>query len=103
MLSAKAEIMFSIKDRNYLNGKYPLRPTFKFGEGLLFSGNIISSNVEYLYNEKYIVDIDFFTIEDEGYSAVGPHLYIGMDLLIQEGSNIIGSAKLNSYEYITKQ
>jgi len=103
MLNAKAEITFTLEGRNYSGDKYPLRPTFRFGEGLLFSGNIISDNKEYFYNKRYSVDIEFFTIEEDSYSAILPHLNIGMDLVIQEGSQIIGLAKLNNYVYTNKQ
>jgi len=103
MLNAKAEITFTLEGRNYSGVKYPLRPTFRFGEGLLFSGNIISNDTEYLYNNKYLVDIEFFTIEDEGYSVIKPFLNEGVDLVMQEGSQIIGLARLNSFTYIGKQ
>jgi len=103
MLNAKAEIMFTLEGRNFSGNEYPLRPTFRFGKGLLFSGNIISSDVEYLYNKKYLVDIEFFTIEEEGYTAIKPYLNKGVDLVMQEGSQIIGLAKLNSFSYSSKQ
>jgi len=103
MLNAKAEIKFTLEGRNYSGTKHPLRPTFRFSEGLLFSGNIKSNNPEYLYNKKYIVDIEFFTIEDEGYTAIKPYLNEGVDLVMQEGSQIIGLARLNSFTYKGKQ
>jgi len=103
MLNAKAEITFTVEGRKYSGAKYPLRPTFRFGEGLLFSGNIKSNNTEYLYNKKYLVDVEFFTIEDEGYLAIKPYLSEGVDLVMQEGSQIIGLAKLNSFAYKGKQ
>jgi len=103
MLNAKAEITFTLEGRKYSGVKYPLRPTFRFGEGLLFSGNIKSDNLEYLYNRKYLVDIEFFTIEDEGYTAIKPYLSEGVDVVMQEGSQIIGLAILNSFKYVGKQ
>jgi hypothetical protein len=103
MLNAKAEITFTLEGRNYSGSKYPLRPAFRFGDGLLFSGNIKSNCNEYLYNEKYNVDIEFFTIEDDSYSAIKPYLSEGVDLVMQEGSRIIGLAKLNSFTYSGKQ
>ena len=103
MLSARAEIIFTIEGRNYSGEKYPLRPAFRFGEGLLFSGNIKSSNPMYFHNKKYLVDIDFFTIEDEGYAVIEPYLNVGMDIVMQEGSRIIGLAKLNSFIYTGSQ
>jgi len=99
MLNAKAEITFTLEGRKYSGAKYPLRPSFRFSEGLLFSGSIKSNDEEYLYNKKYQVDIEFFTIEEEGYTAVKPYLSKGMDLVMQEGSQIIGLAKINSFSY----
>jgi len=99
MLNAKAEITFTLEGRSYSGAKYPLRPAFRFGEGLLFSGNIKSDEPMYMCNEKYHVDIEFFTIEEEGYAAIKPFLSEGVDLVMQEGSQIIGLAKLNSFTY----
>jgi len=103
MLSAKAEITFTVKDRKYVADKYPLRPAFRFDEGLLFSGNIKSEETEYLYNKKYPVDIEFFTIEEEGYSLLKPYLHAGIDLIMQEGSRIIGLAQVSDFSYQSKQ
>jgi len=103
MLNAKAEIAFTLEGRNYSGGKYPLRPTFRFGEGLLFSGNIKSGVDEYLYNKTYMVDIEFFTIDEDSYSVIKPYLSEGVDLVMQEGSQIIGLAKLSSFTYTGKQ
>ena len=98
MLKAKAEIQFTIDGRKF-NKKY-FRPTFNFGNNLLFSGNLISNDDIYLQNHPYLVDIDFFTIEDEAYSAVSPILRTGMDFAIQEGAHkIVGIAKLLEYKY----
>ena len=103
MLNAKAEIAFTLEGRSYSGGKYPLRPTFRFGEGLLFSGNIKSGIDEYLYNKTYMVDIEFFTIDEDSYSVIKPYLSEGVDLVMQEGSQIIGLAKLSSFTYNGKQ
>ena len=98
MLKAKAEILFTIDGRQF-DKKY-FRPTFNFGNNLLFSGNLISNDDVYLQNHTYVVDIDFFTIKDEAYSAVSPVLKTGMDFAIQEGANkIVGIAKLLDYKY----
>ena len=98
MLKAKAEIVFTLEGRNY-SGKNVLRPAFNFGEDLLFSGQIKGDTDKYLYNQEYDVDIDFFTIEGEAYEAVQPLLKVDMDLAIQEGSRIIGLAKLVDFAY----
>jgi len=98
MLKAKAEIQFTIKNRNF-NRNY-FRPVFNFGNGLLFTGFLKSDDNKYLYNQKYTVDIDFFTIKDEAYSAVQPLLKDGMDIAIQEGaSKIVGIAKAWDFAY----
>ena len=98
MLKAKAEIMFTLESKNYLNNS-KLQPVFNFGEGLLFSGTIKSDNKEYLYKEKYKVDIDFFTIYGEAYEAVKPTLKLDMGLPIQAGKRILGIAKLIDYKF----
>ena len=98
MLKAKAEIQFTINERKF-DKKY-FRPIFNFGNKLLFSGNLISDDDIYLQNQKYIVDIDFFTIEDEAFSVISPILRPGMNLAIQEGAHrIVGIAKILEYNY----
>ena len=98
MLKAKAEIQFTLPDRTYHGSKH-FRPVFRFGEGLLFSGTILSEETVYAPNKKYLVDIDFFTIEDEAYNALQPLLKSGMGLTIQEGARITGIAKIVDYTY----
>jgi hypothetical protein len=98
MLKAKAEIMFTLENKNYLNNS-KLQPVFNFGKDLLFSGTIKSDDKEYLYRKKYEVDIDFFTIYGEAYDAVKPALKPDMGLTIQAGKRILGIAKLIDYKY----
>ena len=98
MLKARAEIQFTLPDRTYHGSKH-FRPVFRFGDGLLFSGTVLSDIVEYTPNKTYLVDIDFFTIEDEAYNALQPLLKSGMGLTIQEGARITGIAKLVDYSY----
>ena len=98
MLKAKAEILFSLPDRTYQGGKH-LIPVFRFAEGLLFSGRILGEAIEYMPNKSYLVDIDFFTIEDEAYSAIKPLLKPGLGLTIQEGARLTGIATLVDYSY----
>jgi len=98
MLKAKAEIKFTMPDRIYKSGKH-FRPVFRFGEGLLFSGTVMSDTIEYAPNQTYLVDIDFFTIEDEAYFALQPVLKPDMGLIIQEGARITGIAKLVDFAY----
>ena len=98
MLKAKAEIQFTIDGRKF--DKRYFRPTFNFGNNLLFSGNLVSDNDVYLHNHPYIVGIEFFTIEDEAFTMVAPVLRAGMDFAVQEGARrIVGIARLIEYEY----
>jgi hypothetical protein len=106
MLIIKAEMMFfnpiknsSIKDG--ISAKATIRPAFNFGEELLFSGTVESdSECEmYLYQNVYVVKVTFPTIEGEAYEAVKPLIKIGMNLDIQNGSRVIGKAKLLDYEF----
>ena len=101
MLKAKAEITFTLHDQNYEGGKH-FRPVFRFTDGLLFSGTVISDHTEFLYNQPYIVDLEFFTIGDEAYSALRPLMSVGMGLTIQAGSRIIGIASLLDFSYTSQ-
>jgi hypothetical protein len=98
LLRAKAEITFTLPDRYYRWNKH-FRPVFRFGDGLLFSGIILGDTVEYIPNQTYLVDIDFFTVEDEAFAALQPMLKAGMGLTIQEGARITGIAKLVDFAY----
>ena len=98
MLNAKAEIRFTLQGQNYEGGKH-FRPVFRFADGLLFSGTVISDHKEFVSNQPYIVDLEFFTVGEEAYDAIGPLLSEGMGLIIQAGSRIIGIAKLMEYSY----
>ena len=99
MLKARAEIQFTLQGRVYCGGKH-FRPVFNFGDGLLFSGTVVSENDEYVHNRAYTVDIEFFTVEDEAYNALLPVLSSGMGLTIQEGSRITGIATLLDFTYV---
>ena len=98
MLKARAEIKFTLPNRTY-RGNKNFRPVFRFGDGLLFSGTILGDAIEYLPNQTYLVNIEFFTIEDEAYTALQPVLKSGMGLTIQEGVRITGVAKLLDFTY----
>ena len=99
MLKAKAEIVFTLSDKNY-TAREDFRVPFNFGEDLLFSGNIISAHDEYVFNEKYLVDIEFFTIEGEAYEAVKHLLQTGNTIAMQTGSRLLGKAKLLGFDYV---
>ena len=98
MLRAKGEIQFTIEGKNY-EASNQFRIAFKFGDGLLFSGAIISSEKEYLQGHIYNVDIEFFTIEDEAYNAIKPSLGDQLDSVMCAGRKILGIARLWDFEY----
>ena len=99
MLRAKAEIQFTLEGKNYMPDNH-FRVAFNFGEGLIFSGTIRSNHLEYIQGEKYLTDVEFFTVEDEAFSVLKPILKDYMDLAICSGSRILGKAKLHDFEYI---
>ena len=99
MLRAKAEIVFTLDGKNY-KARDDFRVPFNFGEGLIFSGNIIGQSEDnYICNNKYLVNIDFFTIEDEAYEAVAPLLKTNMTIPMQAGRQLLGKAKLLEFSY----
>ena len=98
MLKAKGEITFTLDGKNYTADQ--LRPAFMFAEGLLFTGGIESEADMYYQGQKYDVNIEFFTIEDEAYSQLRPILRDNMDLAICSGRRILGKAKLWDFEYV---
>ena len=99
MLKAKAEIIFTLSDKSYI-GREDFRVPFNFGEDLLFSGNIKSEHKEYAFNQKYLVEIEFFTIEGEAYEAVKHLLQVGNTIAMQTGSRLLGKAKLLELDYV---
>ena len=98
MLKAKGEIQFTIEGKNY-QASNQFRIAFKFGDGSLFSGAIISKEKEYLQGQTYNVDIEFFTIDDEAYNAIKPTLGDELDSVMCAGRKILGVAKLRNFEY----
>lgn len=106
MLVVRADIKFNKPEGNTVESdgistQYTLRPAFNFGDGLLFSGTIISNIPcdKFLYQELYRVNIEFPTIEGEAYEEIKPLISEGMSLNIQNGSRIIGTAKLLDFTY----
>ncbi|EYE87181.1 hypothetical protein Q428_14765 [Fervidicella metallireducens AeB] len=106
MLIVRADIKFNRPEGNTVESdgistQYPLRPAFKFGDGLLFSGTIISNIPcdKFLYQESYHVNIEFPTIEGEAYEEIKPLINEGMILDIQNASRIIGTAKVLDFTY----
>ena len=98
MLRAKAEIQFTLEGKNYVPDNQ-FRIAFNFGGGLIFSGTIRSDHTEYLQGEKYLTDVEFFTIEEEAYAALQPVLQKGKTLSLCAGRRILGIAVLQDYTY----
>lgn len=108
MLIVKAEIVFfklneEGVDEGGINAKIALRPAFSFGDDLLFSGIIEndSNTKTYLVERKYVVKVEFPTIEDEAYEAIEPLLESEKIIDIQNRSRKIGEAKLFEYQYLS--
>ena len=97
MLTANADIRFTLENKSY--SVKPLRVAFNFGSGLLFTGEIISEHPVYSYNEKYGVNINFFTVKDDAYLALQPVLAPSMGVTMQAGSRILGIAELSNFVY----
>jgi len=97
MLTANAEIKFTLEEKNY--SVKPLRVAFNFGPGLLFTGEIVSEHTIYSYNEVYGVNVNFFTVEDEAYAVLKSVLAPGIGVTMQAGSRILGTAELNNFVY----
>ena len=102
MLRAKAEIQFTLEGKNYVPDNQ-FRIAFKFGEGLIFSGTIKSNHAEYLQGERYMTDVEFFTVEDDAYVALKPVLHKGKTLSLCAGKRILGVAVLHDYTYGSNQ
>ena len=98
MLKAKGEIVFTLDGKNYTADQ--LCPAFMFAEGLLFTGGIKGDTDMYYQGETYDVNVEFFTVEDEAYSALKPFLSENMDLAICSGKRVLGIAKLREFEYV---
>jgi hypothetical protein len=99
MLIVKAEIKFTIENKNYSVGENPFRPAFSFKNELIFSGDIVSDNREYLYNREYTVDINFFTIDDTSFPSIEKYLEDKSGLVICAGRKILGYAKVLDFSY----
>jgi hypothetical protein len=90
------EAVFTIPNRIY-SSEHPLRPSINFGDGLLFSGEIVGDFDLYMPNIRYPVYIDMFTMNEEGLSMISHLLHRGMILFMQSGSRIVGYAVLLDY------
>jgi len=98
MLRAKAEIQFTLEGKNYVPDDQ-FRIAFNFGDGLIFSGTIRSNHSEYLQGERYLTDVEFFTVEDEAYAALQPVLKKGKSLSLCAGKRMLGVAVLQDFSY----
>lgn len=91
MIKLKTHIRFTAEGRNFSRKHF--RPVLNLGDGVLLSGNLISRDEVYLYNQEYDVDIDLFTVTEEIYSSTLSLLEKGKNIGIQEGSKkIVGMA-----------
>ena len=100
MLTANAAIRFTLEGKNY--SAKPLRVAFNFGPGLLFTGEVISEHTVYSYNKTYGVNIDFFTVEKDAYTALQSVLKPVMGVTMQAGSRILGTAELSNFTFEDK-
>jgi len=98
MLRAKGEIMFTLAGSDYKASDH-FRIAFSFGDGMLYSGTIKSDYREYNQGQTYLVDIEFFTVEDEAYELLKPVLADEVDTVMCAGSKILGVAKLTDFYY----
>ena len=96
MLRAKGEIVFTLAGSSYTASNH-FRVAFSFGNGMIYSGNIKSDNSEYIEGTAYLVDIEFFTIEDEAFILLQPVLKADLDVVMCAGSRILGIAKLSDF------
>ena len=75
-----------------------LRPPFRLGDDLLFSGTITSDEDMYEWDVAYLVHVAFFTIDTlETYRLVEGELAQGKTYPIQLGNKPIGEAVLLEY------
>jgi len=107
MLIIDAEIQFDT-DKNKpsalakdLDTKNVIRPAINFGNGMLFSGDIIPiENVQMLIRgQNYNVSIDMLTIEDEAYEAIQNLVKVGNKFLIQNASRVIGRGTIKEFVF----
>jgi hypothetical protein len=78
-----------------------LRPAINFGNDILFSGQITSSNRLIIRRGKsYKVSIEMRTVEDEAYNYIKELVKINNIFLIQLASRVIGRGIIHDFVYI---
>jgi len=84
-----------------LAAKHVLRPAINFGNGLLFSGEILARDeVDILYRGRtYEVLIHMFTIEEEAFEAIGHLVKVGASFSICAGSRVVGKGTILDVVY----
>ena len=99
MLLIKAEIIFfKVNYTDYWYSDY-LMPAFRFGE-YLFTGKVEKSiYTRYEFDETYSLDVTLPFVVDEIYEHVTDFIFIGSLIDIQDGSKVIGKAKILDYIY----
>ena len=100
MLLVNSTIRFTKKDKVYSASK--IRPMVNFGNGMLFSFNLLHSPETLEPNTDYNATFEFFSINEEAYTCIKDLLINSKDVVVQESSkNIIGLATLHDYDYIS--
>ena len=102
MLKGKVRITPTLHGKNY-TAHNQLRMCFLFKgaeKEYWLTGNVKSQHPEYLQGQTYDVDVDFFTVTDEGYAQLKPILSKDMRLAICEGRKIVGDARLLDFKYV---
>ena len=99
MLKTKTAIQFTLEGKNRAGGDR-LCTAFNFGNNLLFTGRVGNDGDVFVFNNEYLVNVDFFTVDAEAFTLLQPILAEGMDLAIHEGKRIIGIAKLLEFSFI---
>jgi hypothetical protein len=87
-----------------LNPKLILRPSINFGNGYLFTGQIIAKDeLEMIKRGQYYrVHIEMRTIDEaEVFKFVEDLVYVGSIFTIQTGYKIIGKGKIQDFLFLS--
>ena len=99
MLLVNSTIRFTKEGKKYSSSK--IRPMVNFGNGMLFSFNILHTPEMLESNIDYNAIFEFFSIGDDAYKILKDLLIVNKDVVVQESSkSIIGLATLHDYNYI---
>ena len=99
MLLVNSTIRFTKEGKKYSASK--IRPMVNFGNGMLFSFNLLNAPETLESNTDYHATFEFFSIGDDAYKSIKDLLINSKDVVIQESSkSIIGLATLHDYNYV---